>query len=1221
MVSDPCVSKVFLSCISGGAEAVPDGCSVVCDKLPQSADALVCLADMAAAPYVLLSQRCSPATLGQNMFQRMVSVACQTGADWLYSDRIMEREGGKEPYPTIDYQEGSIRDDFDFGQFVLVRTSCLKKWVETARGCGGLDYAGLYDLRLFASRHGGVRRVGEMLYTESEDDPRKSGERQFDYVDPKNRRVQEEMERAATRHLEKIGAMVDTSAIEDVDADAYPFETEASVVIPVLDRAKTVGDAVRSALGQETTFPFNVIVVDNHSTDGTAEVLDGFGSDGRLVRIVPERTDLGIGGCWNEAVADSRCGRFAVQLDSDDLYSSPHTLQKIVDTARRTRAAMVVGSYRMCDFRLNTLPPGLIDHKEWTDGNGPNNALRINGLGAPRAFYTPLLRMCPFPNTSYGEDYAMGLRFCRTHRIARIYEELYLCRRWDGNSDAALSHGKVNANNHYKDWIRTVEIMARRRNVAAALSAFFRRQLSVWPAAARRYGELSGVETKALECGGVRLLAQHNPARMVSTAADITDKGVAGRKCFLCGENRPAEQVVENLGGWDLLLNPFPIFKQHFTIASRAHRPQSVTDCFRDMCAFALEFAPATLFYNGPMCGASAPDHLHIQAAVGGCFPLKTALPRLMESAMVVCGECASNGVSLVPGYVCPVFVVSAPGVDECEALFGKLYAALPKGEGESEPMLNVLAWSSDGGVVALVIPRAKHRPGCYCAEGTARMMISPGAVDMAGLVILPRKEDYVNITAETAAAVIGEVGLGWPEATGVALELIGGACKVVKVGIACEKSIGMTLNGPFAFGDKSMSGRISVSHSGGKVSLSCHSEDVSEIVPCAEVDCVELVPMGGGCTFTVDNVEIGIDFHWHSTRRHTYQGKIVLKSVGGMVEAVNEVPMEEYLQSVVSSEMGGNSPTELVKAHAVISRSWLLSTMLGRRVKGGKGEGADGFHAPVGSNERIVWYDARKHNRYDVCADDHCQRYQGLDGITPEVRKAVEDTAGEILMFAGGVCDARFSKCCGGALEEFQCCWGDTPKPYLRSVGDNLGEDRPDLSVEEEAEKWVRSCPEAYCASPGREVLEASLKDYDKATTDFYRWSVEYSREELSSIVERKTGAGLGLIKKLIPIARGMSGRIWKLEIEGEKGSIVIGKELEIRRVLSETHLLSSAFVVDTVAGSDGGPSTFVFTGAGWGHGVGLCQIGAAAMAAGGVGYKDILAHYYKGAGVVKAY
>ena len=410
--------------------------------------------------YTLLYQKAASCDMSEDALARMVRVADDTGALMVYADHYVVKDGIREAHPLIDLQEGALRDDFDFGTVTLVRTDVLREFTE--RQSREYEYAALYAFRLYMQRKGLIFHLSEYLYTSEMLDMRKSGEKQFDYVNPRNREVQIEMEQAVTEHLTIIGALVDNKKYKEPQFTLGDFPVEASVIIPVFNREKTIADAVRSALSQEASFEYNVIVVDNHSTDNTGKILRDI-SDPRLVVIVPERTDLGIGGCWNEAVYSKSCGRFAVQLDSDDLYSGTDTLQRIVDCFHEQRTGMVIGSYRMCDFDLQTLPPGIIDHREWTDDNGANNALRINGLGAPRAFFTPLLREVGFPNTSYGEDYALGLWFSRTYRIGRIYDELYLCRRWGGNSDADLSIDKLNKNNSYKDKLRTIELLARKK--------------------------------------------------------------------------------------------------------------------------------------------------------------------------------------------------------------------------------------------------------------------------------------------------------------------------------------------------------------------------------------------------------------------------------------------------------------------------------------------------------------------------------------------------------------------------------------------------------------------------------------------------------------------------------------------------------------------------------------------------------------------------------------
>ncbi len=422
-------------------------------------------ASLAQAEYALLWTKDSDISLVDLALERMLQVADDTGAVMVYADRFSIHPGGEVTQaPVIDCQEGALRDDFDFGPLLLLRTSALK---EAARGMDmEFRYAGLYDLRLRLSRLGRLEHVSEYLYYDMETDLRKSGEKLFDYVDPRNREVQLEMEAALTAHLKAAGAYLEPR-FREVDLSEGDFPYEASVVIPCRNRARTVGDAIRSALSQTTSFPYNVIVVDDNSTDGSVDVIRSFAGDPRLLYIAQDDSYHAIGGNWNAAVHHPQCGRFAIQLDSDDTYFDDTTVQRFVDAFREQHCAMVIGTYRMTDYEMNTLPPGVIDHREWTPDNGRNNALRVNGLGAPRAFWVPLLRKVNFPVTKYGEDYAVALRISREYRIGRIYDVVYNCRRWDGNSDAALDIWQVNANNLYKDRIRTWELLARKRLVAA----------------------------------------------------------------------------------------------------------------------------------------------------------------------------------------------------------------------------------------------------------------------------------------------------------------------------------------------------------------------------------------------------------------------------------------------------------------------------------------------------------------------------------------------------------------------------------------------------------------------------------------------------------------------------------------------------------------------------------------------------------------------------------
>ena len=427
-----------------------------------STEALRQIAKTVGGTYFLLYTKPHPLEMGEFAVERMTAVADDMSADMVYADHyeLIIGDDGKEVrrrHPLIECQKGALRNDFDFGSVLLFRTSSFKEAV--AAMDKDWNWGALYDLRLRMNR---IVHINEYLYTEVETDLRKSGEKQFDYVDPRNREVQIEMEKICTDHLKRIGGYLEPVFKDPQPAEGQVFPVTATVVIPVFNRIRTVKDAVESALSQECDFPFNVIVVDNHSTDGTTALLEEIAAkDERLIHVVPSRNDLGIGGCWNQAVHHEKCGEFAVQLDSDDVYSGPDTLTKVVDAFREQKCAMVVGTYQMTDFAMNPIPPGIIDHREWTEENGRNNALRINGLGAPRAFWTPLLRTINLPNTSYGEDYALGLRISREYRIGRIYDVLYCCRRWEGNSDAALEIEKVNANNLYKDRIRTWELEAR----------------------------------------------------------------------------------------------------------------------------------------------------------------------------------------------------------------------------------------------------------------------------------------------------------------------------------------------------------------------------------------------------------------------------------------------------------------------------------------------------------------------------------------------------------------------------------------------------------------------------------------------------------------------------------------------------------------------------------------------------------------------------------------
>lgn len=1219
---------------------VPEGCTFVVIDRMESSNTVMSIAENTDADYLLLCTRMASVRWGLYALERFLRTADDTGAVMVYSDHYSLEEGALTKHPAIDYQAGSLRDDFDFGSLWLIKSQALLDYVaQTDRV--DYQYAGLYDLRLYLSRKGEIFHLNEYLYTEAELDTRKSGEKQFDYVNPRNREVQIEMERACTAHLEKVGAIVDTNFYRQPDFDEQDFACEASVVIPVFNREKTIADAVKSALSQKTNFPYNVIVVNNHSTDSTGEILDSI-DDGRLIQIVPGRTDLGIGGCWNVAVNSNHCGKFAVQLDSDDLYSSPKTLQKIVDAFHEQKAAMIIGSYRMCDFDLNTLPPGLIDHKEWTEDNGCNNALRINGLGAPRAFFTPLVRQIQFPNTSYGEDYALGLAFSRRYRIGRIYDELYLCRRWGGNSDAALSVERVNANNLYKDRLRTMELKARQQMLQgkadimedSSISRFFNRQLEMWEDARHRFRDLKHVEVRQLSD---QLKVQFNPARIVSTGAKIDKHTLGERPCFLCERNRPKEQMTKQIDDhFQLLVNPFPILPVHFTIPATKHQPQSIYRHYGEMHRLLSLHSELMVFYNGPKCGASAPDHLHFQAGTSGVLPLQTNWQRLSRSLTDVISLNDEEKISVLSDFLVPAFVIISKSEDSDEELFHRLYRSMPMRGDESEPMMNIIAWRKGDEFISVVIPREKHRPDAYFAEGEAQMMISPGALDMAGLIITPREEDFSKINLDKATALLCECGISAEKMEAIVcnlkasaatahehpLQLLAGKGKQpnVNVGIVSGQKIHFSLNKPYLAKGEMVTGEQEVAFSEGGILWNGN-----------QYSSLTFHPQSADASFSLSDVTIGVNFHWERKETQTFLGTLHFVVESDKICAINELPVERYLESVISSEMSATSSLELLKAHAVISRSWLLAQMKKRREVA---ESGNNFFSFVKKDDRLIrWYDREDHTIFDVCADDHCQRYQGITKETsPHVAEAIRQTKGQILMDGDDICDARFSKCCGGVTEEFQYCWEDTPKNYLssvrdiiqgvKSVGSAAPAPLPSLQDEAAAEAWIRSNPPAFCNTTDKKILSQVLNDYDQETADFYRWKVTLTQEKLKQLLDEKLKMNFGDILDLQAEERGKSGRISKLRIVGTEKTFVIGKELEIRRALSDTHLYSSAFVVDRCDIDEKGvPQRFDIIGAGWGHGVGLCQIGAAVMGEEGFDYDAILLHYYQGAEIKKVY
>ena len=736
------------------------------------------------------------------------------------------------------------------------------------------------------------------------------------------------------------------------------------------------------------------------------------------------------------------------------------------------------------------------------------------------------------------------------------------------------------------------------------LDRFIEQQLREWQLARDNHEALAHVWCRELVSTktSTPLRVQYNPARMVSTGANIDKASIAARPCFLCAMNRPKEQRGMALDEeFEWLVNPFPILPHHFTIAAKEHRPQRILDGY-DAMIRAAQVLPEgyIVFYNGPQCGASAPDHLHLQAGIGRGIPLVEYVLTLPEADEQACQAIAPFGDM--------AYLIRDA---EERTTFDRLYAMLPLMEGEYEPRMNVVALRRGEQVSLIVIPRLQHRPHCYSAEGDSRYLISPGALDMCGLIVTPRAEDYERLTAAKATEILCEVGVRTEP--------------IIDVGIVQGEELTFTFNTPYTEGDARYEGRQVASLDEGAILFDGTRHECLTFRACGDEHTSP--------TFSLHGVTIGKEFHWQQQETQTFQGSLQLRIIEGELHAINRIPIEDYLTSVIASEMSGTSSVELLKAHAIISRSWLLAQLAAPKLKiensklkvGQAYDDIDSLTDPnpeanfqfsIFNSQLIKWYDREAHTHFDVCADDHCQRYQGVSRkVTPQVHEAIRATRGIVLSYEGEVCDARFSKCCGGITELYENCWDDTPHPYLSVVHD------------------------PYCNTDDPKILSEVLNHYDQST-DFYRWTVEYTQAELSELVRRRGGFDYGDILDLIPIERGPSGRIVRLQIVGTKATRIIGKELEIRRTLSESHLYSSAFEVEKrgsltptlsqgegaaeptessaampespSSGGVGEAPSFILHGRGWGHGVGLCQIGAAVMGAQGYSYKEILHHYY---------
>ena len=715
------------------------------------------------------------------------------------------------------------------------------------------------------------------------------------------------------------------------------------------------------------------------------------------------------------------------------------------------------------------------------------------------------------------------------------------------------------------------------------LDKFIRDQLSIWPLASENYRDLKKAKVKRLFVGGLEVLVQNNPSRKISSDAATDPASIAARPCFLCPENRPAEQYNIEFEGrkgrrYRITLNPYPIFPRHLVISSFKHIPQSIWHRYQDMLDFVRERPDFLCFYNGPKSGASAPDHMHFQACPAGKMPLPCRVDSLLKDGQPTELEYLASVKEAklfhLDLFARGVFVLRASTAKSMTKLFFRLLDCAPVKEGDTEPRVNIITWFTEGEYRSVVIFREKHRPHNYHSQGPDHLAMSPGCADMGGVVITTSEEDFGKLDSRLLEQVIDEVSVSKEEEEGIIWRLTRTQQKL-EVGIMSADEIVFEIISDGA-------GPQKVSYEDGRISYNGALFD--ELV----FEAVTESTMFAEPTFILHDMTIGVDFHWERKVTRQFAGTLKFIVVDGKVTAVNIVGVEDYLLSVISSEMKPTAGLEFLKAHAVISRSWVMAQIANRGKNQVKATGSSY------SQEYIKWFDHEDHTLFDVCADDHCQRYQGLTvAIGETARKAVDQTWGMVLISEGSICDARFSKCCGGRMELFSTCWEDKDYPYLQPLPDTPGE-------KEEGD--------AFCDTSDETILSQVLNDYDLETKDFYRWRTDYSRDEVSELVNRRSGIDFGTIRDLVPIERGPSGRLKRLRIVGDRSSMVVGKELIIRRWLSESHLKSSAFEISWQG------DRLVLSGKGWGHGVGLCQIGAAVMGARGYSFDAILSHYYPG-------
>lgn len=723
------------------------------------------------------------------------------------------------------------------------------------------------------------------------------------------------------------------------------------------------------------------------------------------------------------------------------------------------------------------------------------------------------------------------------------------------------------------------------------IDKFVKDQLSVWPLAAENYRSLKKAGSKVLSIGGLPVTVQLNPCRRISSEASLDKESINRRPCFLCPENRPAEQTNIEFEGrkgrrYRVTLNPYPIFPSHLVISSFEHTPQSIWHRYQDLLDFVRENNEYLGFYNGPESGASAPDHMHFQACPQGLTPLQNRVDELLAAGDDKTLDYLTNVKEArlfhLNEYARGVFVLCGATAKSTAKLFYRLLDCAPVPDGSSEPKMNIIAWCHEGEYRTAVIFRERHRPHNYSSSGADHLAMSPGCADLAGVYVTTREEDFDKLDAGLLSQVVREVAASEETEKEIIWRLTRSQRRL-EVGIMSGSEIEFEIISDGA-------GRQKVEYSQGRISYNGALYD--ELVFEAQTEAT----MFAEPSFILYGVTIGVDFHWERKVTQKFAGTLKFIVDGGKVTAVNIVGVEDYLLSVISSEMKASAGLEFLKAHAVISRSWVMAQVEHRQSHVSRTpEPSCPVSEPVeGAEEYIKWFDHDDHTLFDVCADDHCQRYQGLTmAVGDTVRKAVDQTWGLVLTSEGKICDARFSKCCGGRMELFSTCWEDKDYPYLQPLPDTA------------------DCVEGgdvFCDTKDEKILSQVLNDYDLETRDFYRWRTEYSRTEISDLVRRRSGMDFGTIRDLVPVERGPSGRLKRLKVVGDKKTMIIGKELIIRRWLSDSHLKSSAFEVHW----DGDHLTL--DGSGWGHGVGLCQIGAAVMAAKGYTFDRILLHYYPG-------